>query len=165
MTMISITSCWMQRFRHLLLALSAVALISCGGAHDPTPVPFTVVGDITGDLYGNWPVMNYVIRNEADLDAAWSSFTTRREPRPTKPSIDFTTYAILGVSLGNGDPCTGVTILRITQLDSTITVEYQSTDPAQFPAGLSCVPADYPRLQFVLVSAPVGAVEFKRVSK
>jgi hypothetical protein len=162
--MITIASCWMQRLRHCLLALSAVAVISCGGGNDRYPVPFTEVGDISGDLYGDWPVMNYVIRNEADLDAAWFSFTTQREPPPTKPSIDFTMYAILGVSLGNGVPCTGVTILRITQLDSTMTVEYKSTDPEQFPPGLSCIPADYPRLQFVLVPAPVGAVVFKRVS-
>jgi hypothetical protein len=57
-----------------------------------------------------------------------------------------------------------VTILRVTQLDSTMTVEYKTTDPEQLPAEPFCLSDPLPRIQFVLVPAPVGAVVFKRVS-
>ncbi|MBG9390665.1 hypothetical protein [Caenimonas aquaedulcis] len=146
----------------LLLAATAAAQASCGGSEPPEPVavPFTVVGDIFGNLYGEWPVREYVIRNQAELDSAWSTFLSSRVPPAAEPAIDFSRFALVGVSLGWGTPCNAVQITGISRTGSNLAVAYSSVEPGQVQ--VDCPLVQVPRLQFALVAAPVGMVTFQR---
>lgn len=136
--------------------VAACMLAACGGGDEPVAVELR---RLEGLGYQAWPTKNYVIRSDIEWQAAWDE-SERVDPSATRPAIDFTKDALIGVSAGWGG-CDNFGIARITRYGDDLLVEWQQTSP---PPDTGCGGIMSPFYDFVLVPASIrGRVDFVKV--
>lgn len=112
-------------------------------------------------VYGAaWPSKSYVIRDAQAWAAAWAERENYAWPEPELPAIDFTRHAVLGGGDGWAT-CNQIEVKLILRAGTDYRVFWgdEPRDPS-----LGCAAVLSPRLAFVLVSQPVGNVEFVRIT-
>lgn len=127
---------------------------------EPTAVELRMTRLEAGDraaVITAWPQQRYVVQSEAEWSSAWNERTFDREcnnayfPCATlkRPEIDFRTYTLVGLALGDRPAGWVVSIEKVVQLNSEVTVYYRDEPPA--PCDCVYPAVQLPTSQFVLV--------------
>ena len=161
----------MQALRSITKPKSSAALLlaflgACGGSDDPQPtaVPFQTLQLQT---LPSFPAGTYDIRTQAEWNAAWTSApqTFQGDPTPSAPkplpAVDFQSYSVVGVSLGEGIRCYVPQIVDVSSRPGELIVKYRSNAPSG-PTSLACL-RNWPLATFATVPRFQGAVSFIRV--
>jgi len=154
-----------QRRRAIRLLTAAAAssipvLQACGGGGGWQEFELPLVR-----LQAFWPPKDlrrtYVLRTEAQWQAAWEAHEPPVWPAMTRPAIDFQRTMVLGLTLGSGpNGCWGMAIRRVVEEATSLRVEYASSEPRP---GALCTQAIVALTDFVAVPQSDKPVRFERV--
>lgn len=142
--------------RFFVAAAALLGLFACGGGEEAQEIPLV---QVQAAWYASWPVRQYVVRTQADWEAAWSEPVTIGNPRPALPEIDFSSNGVLGVSNGWGG-CRSFRVKSVYRAGNDYVVRYGTSDPPPFTG---CAAVLVPEVSLVLVPQPIGRVDFVRV--
>ena len=136
---------------------AAAFLIGCGGGSEFEPRDLSF-SPVEGDFYGDWPVQTYVVRTNAEWVAVWDQHDSLSFPPPQMPEVDFSTYTVVGVSLGWGpNGCHRLRVTQIREEELQVRVLYQHLVPNE---GSVCFLAFVPLVAFVKLPATAKQVLF-----
>lgn len=148
-----------RRRMSVLLAATAAGLAGCGGGG--SSVVEIVFSDLEGDFQGTWPVRNYVLRTDAEWQAAWNEHGVMTNEIPPRPVVDFNRYVLLGISRGLAS-CQSLLVRGVSLQDGRLVVRYQIVAP---PAGTLCAAVLTPLIRFIIVPVLIfDGVAFEQVS-
>lgn len=142
------------------MALAGV-LAACGGSdEEPKDLPMQRISA----LWANTDVQqNYVLRTEADWQAAWARHLPILVPPPSAPRVDFSRDMVLGVSRGTGSSgCDGLSITKVVEEAAELRVDFARAAPP--PSGIACATVMVSLTDFVVVRASAKPVRFQQVA-
>lgn len=144
-------------YTNVVIGVTPQNIISVGGVTTPQPVAFTTLDSSWNS--GISTAQNAVIRDQAAWSNLWAKHTSHFvSPGPVLPSVDFNTNMVLGVFAGSySNGCYSMSITRVTQYNSNLTVEYQIPP---IPAGVGCAAVVVSLAQLILVPKSSGSVIF-----
>ena len=130
-----------RRLPFLFACVLSAALVACGGGgpkRSPLAAPLssqmTLISAVplVVNSHGAWPVQDFVARTETEWSQIWDQPAPMGSPDPAEPAVvpeptvDFSAYTVIGVSLGIGsNGCDGIEFLRITDEIVQIRAEYR----------------------------------------
>jgi hypothetical protein len=119
-----------------------------------------MLGPIPGDFFGEWPVRTYVARTQSEWEQVWAAHTPFVFPPPTIPTVDFSSYTVVGVALGSRPSgCNGMQIVDAKESASEVLVQFRELIP---PPGAGCTAAIVFLVEFATIpktSKPVNFVQ------
>lgn len=142
-------------YTNVVIGVTTQNIIAVGGVTTSLPVAFTTLGGEFSSHSGILAQRNVVIRDQVAWADLWTRYTSNFGPQPPLPSVDFNINMVLGVTAGGG--CASMSITRVTQYNSNITVEYQIPP---IPAGVTCTANVAVITQLILVPKSSGSVTF-----
>lgn len=144
----------------LSLLMAAWLLTACGGSDsdDPVPVAFESMQETFSRTHARG---EYVLRTQAELEAAWSVAPQQFGEPMAMPIVDFSQYSIVGISLGAGIRCNIPIITRVTAYGDDIVVSYRSNEGTGVTT-LACL-HQWRLSDFARIPAVRGNVTFERV--
>ncbi|MBP9061228.1 MAG: hypothetical protein KBD82_19520 [Rhodoferax sp.] len=165
----------MKNFFAKIYVLGIALLVSgCGGGEEefaPRDLQFTRVVNAVSRY---WPVGTYVFKAEADWSIAWAQYVepyyTARNELPVKPTIDFLSSMLVGLSIDSSIPVEprvrmsllGLAITRVVEEAALVRVEYEYIYPMP---GVSYPPSSFSGLpipDFIQIAATSKPITFVR---
>lgn len=167
----SITRLFIRKFLFVILAL---LVAGCGGGDEefvPRDIPFTRVVSAQSRY---WPEGTYAFKTEVDWSIAWAQYVepyyTARNELPVKPTIDFLSSMLVGLSIDSSIPVEpgvrmsllGLAITRVVEEAALVRVEYEYIYPMP---GVSYPPSTFsglPMPDFILIATTHKPITFVR---
>lgn len=144
------------------VSVGVLLLAGCGGGSsiaEPEELPTRRVQAVFAQP---WPEATYVIRTDAEWQAAWAGYASGLTPPPQRPAVNFAQDMLLGLSRGWGpDGCHSVRIKRVYEEATRVRVEFQHQRGL---TGVGCTLALVPLSDFVAVPRLGKAVVFVEVA-
>ena len=135
-------------------------LAACGGSDSFQPQALSI-NRISASWVNTSLDERYAVRSDAEWQRVWKLHGSAALPISQRPTFDFSTTMILGVTRGSGqNGCYSLSILRATEEETEIRVEYRESIPALTSI---CTLAIVSLTDFVSVARSEKPVTFVRV--
>jgi len=151
----------LKHHRPFITLAIALLLAACGGS-DTFQAREMPISRITAWWQSTSLNERYVVRSESEWQAVWKLHEPPTLPASIRPSIDFSSTMVVGLTFGSGpNGCYGLSIRRAVEEEFEIRVEYLQA--AAGGPGVLCTQAIVPLTDFVSVPRSDKHVVFVRI--